>query len=117
VHLSPTDEDMEGSFDNDVLIGNPARNSILGQPGVDRIYGGGGEDSLDARDGVRDEVIQCGPPTKGPTVHGKGIKGRAALQGHAFLDTFDPQPIGCAEVTYGHPVPGLGKTEEHHPSQ
>ena len=25
VHLSPTDEDMEGSFDNDVLIGNSAR--------------------------------------------------------------------------------------------
>ena len=110
---------MEGSFDNDVLIGNAARNSILGQPGVDRIYGGGGEDSLDARDGVRDEVIQCGPPTR-PTVHGQGIgepRHRPGLSGHAFIDTFDPAPVGCAEVTYGHPVPGLGKTGEHHPSQ
>ena len=61
VRLAASDEDMEGSFDNDVLIGNGARNSILGQPGVDRIYGGGGEDVLDARDGVRDEVVQCSP--------------------------------------------------------
>ena len=34
VHLSPTDEDMEGSFDDDVLIGNGRANSMLGQPGA-----------------------------------------------------------------------------------
>jgi Ca2+-binding RTX toxin-like protein len=116
VHLAASDEDMEGSFDNDVLIGNAAKNSILGQPGVDRIYGGGGEDSLDARDGVRDEVIQCGPPTRRRPARGPGTRRRPA-EGHAFIDSFDPTPAGCAEVTFGHPVPGLGKTEEHHPSQ
>ena len=61
VRLADSDEDMEGSFDNDVLIGDGGQNSILGQPGDDRIYGGGGEDVLDARDGVRDEVVQCAP--------------------------------------------------------
>jgi Ca2+-binding RTX toxin-like protein len=115
VRLSDSDEDMEGSFDNDVLIGDGARNSILGQPGVDRIYGGGGEDTLDARDGVRDEVVQCSP--RGQTIHGPGIAARPKASGHAFIDSFDPSPVGCAEVTYGHPVPGLGKTGEHHPSQ
>ena len=54
VHLSPTNEDMEGSFDCDVLIGDGRANSMLGQPGVDRFYGGGGDDVIDARDGVRD---------------------------------------------------------------
>jgi Ca2+-binding RTX toxin-like protein len=116
VRLSSSDEDMEGSFDNDVLIGNGRANSILGQPGVDRIYGGGGEDVLDARDGVRDEVIQCSPRQQ--TIKGPGIKARAGgRSGHAFIDSFDPAPVGCAEVTVGHPVPGLGKTGEHHPSR
>jgi Ca2+-binding RTX toxin-like protein len=112
VRLAASDEDMEGSFDNDVLIGNGARNSILGQPGVDRIYGGGGEDVLDARDGVRDEVVQCSAVHV--TVRGGGI--RARPHGDAFVDKFDPAPVGCAEVIFGHPVPGLGKTGEHHPS-
>ena len=61
VRLARSDEDMEGSFDNDVLIGDGGHNAILGQPGVDRIYGNGGEDVLDARDGVRDAAIQCAP--------------------------------------------------------
>ena len=61
VRLDRSDEDMEGSFDNDVLIGDGGKNAILGQPGVDRIYGNGGEDVLDARDGVRDAAIQCAP--------------------------------------------------------
>jgi Ca2+-binding RTX toxin-like protein len=112
VRLAGSDEDMEGSFDNDVLIGNGARNSILGQPGVDRIYGGGGDDVLDARDGVRDEVVQCSLGQA--TIRGGGI--RARPNGEAFVDKFDPAPVGCAEVIFGHPVPGLGKTGEHHPS-
>ena len=60
VHLSATDEDMEGSFDNDVLIGDSGPNSMLGQPGEDVFIGNGGEDVIDARDGVRDKSIQCG---------------------------------------------------------
>ena len=36
---------------------------MLGQPGEDRFYGNGGEDIIDARDGVRDFSIQCGRGT------------------------------------------------------
>ena len=34
VHLSPTDEDMEGSFDWDILVGDGVANAMLGQPGA-----------------------------------------------------------------------------------
>ncbi|MDX6589464.1 MAG: hypothetical protein QOI84_738 [Solirubrobacterales bacterium] len=103
VRLSPTDEDMEGSFDNDVLIGNARANAMLGQPGEDRFYGNGGEDVIDARDGVRDKSIQCapGPPPKaGRPVHGRST-------GRAITDSFDPAPFKCAIVKHGTPVPGL----------
>ncbi len=104
VHLSPTDEDMEGSFDNDVLIGNGRANSMLGQPGEDVFIGNGGNDVIDARDGVRDVSIQCGagrPPKPGKPVRGKST-------GRALTDSFDPAPVKCATVKHGHPVPGLG---------
>jgi Ca2+-binding RTX toxin-like protein len=110
VHLSRTDEDMEGSFDNDVLIGDGRANSMLGQPGEDVFIGNGGEDVIDARDGVRDGSIQCGrgrPPTKKP--NGKGLtKPTGKPAGRALTDSFDPEPFNCAIVKYGHPVPGLG---------
>ena len=60
VRLDDSNEDMEGSFDNDVLIGDSGPNALLGQPGQDEFYGNGGDDIIDARDGVRDFVIQCG---------------------------------------------------------
>jgi Ca2+-binding RTX toxin-like protein len=109
VHLSPTDEDMEGSFDYDVLIGDGRANSMLGQPGVDRFYGEGGEDVIDARDGERDEVIQCG---RGRIVHkGKGANAQTFVHGtpagRALADPFDPAPVLCADSKHGHPVPGL----------
>jgi Ca2+-binding RTX toxin-like protein len=110
VHLSPTDEDMEGSFDNDVLIGNHRANSMLGQPGSDRFYGNGGEDVIDARDGVHDEYIQCGPGK--PPKPGKPPTGPST--GRALTDPFDPAPVKCATVVHGHPVPELGKTHSHH---
>jgi Ca2+-binding RTX toxin-like protein len=106
VHLSSTDEDMEGSFDNDVLIGDSRANAILGQPGVDSFYGGGGEDVIDARDGVRDESIQCGRG-KAPKP-GKPVRGKPA--GRALTDPFDPAPVLCAISKHGHPVKGLGHT-------
>ena len=103
VHLSPTDEDMEGSFDNDVLIGDGRANSILGQPGEDSFYGGGGDDVIDARDGVHDKSIQCG---RGKAAKpGKPIHGTPA--GRALTDPFDPAPVLCADSKHGHPVPGL----------
>jgi Ca2+-binding RTX toxin-like protein len=128
VHLAPSDEDMEGSFDNDVLIGNARENAMLGQPGRDVFVGNGGGDTIDARDGVRDESIRCGhaPPPKPRHPKGKGggkhkgqpggrrigvRSGSAARRAKgaslALVDPFDPRPIGCAEVTFGHPVPGL----------
>ena len=78
VHLSPTDEDMEGSFDNDVLIGDSRDNAMLGQPGEDIFFGNGGDDMIDARDGVRDNSIQCGRGRcrRRPPKHGRA-KGRA----------------------------------------
>jgi Ca2+-binding RTX toxin-like protein len=104
VHLSRTDEDMEGSFDNDVLIGNARANSMLGQPGEDEFFGNGGDDVIDARDGVHDEYVQCGRGK--PTAKGKPPHGRPT--GRAITDSFDPAPVECAAVKHGHPVPGLG---------
>jgi len=109
VHLSRTDEDMEGSFDWDVLIGDGRANSMLGQPGEDVFIGNGGDDVIDARDGVRDKSIQCGvgkPPTK--KRDGKGFTqptGKPA--GRALTDSFDPEPFNCSIVKTGTPVPGL----------
>ena len=109
VHLSRTNEDMEGSFDWDVLIGDGRANSMLGQPGEDVFIGNGGDDVIDARDGVRDFSIQCGkgkPPRKKPG--GKGMTkptGKAA--GRALTDAFDPEPFNCAITKHGTPVPGL----------
>jgi Ca2+-binding RTX toxin-like protein len=103
VHLSPTDEDMEGSFDNDMLIGDGGPNSMLGQPGQDIFIGNGGDDVIDARDGVRDFSIQCGagrPPEPGKPLRGKST-------GRALMDSFDPAPVKCAFRKYGEPVPGL----------
>jgi Ca2+-binding RTX toxin-like protein len=105
VHLSPTDEDMEGSFDNDILVGDGGPNAMLGQPGVDSFYGGGGEDVIDARDGVRDESIQCGRGSAPKP--GKPVRGVSS--GRALIDPFDPSPVLCAVAKHGHPVPGLGK--------
>lgn len=105
VRLSPTDEDMEGSFDNDVLIGNGRANSMLGQPGEDEFFGNGGEDVIDTRDGVRDKSIQCGPGK--PPKPGKPVRGIST--GRALTDPFDPAPVKCAVTKHGHPVPGLGR--------
>jgi Ca2+-binding RTX toxin-like protein len=116
VRLDPSNEDMEGSFDWDVLIGDGGPNAMLGQPGEDRFYGNGGDDVIDARDGVRDFSIQCGKgrPPKKITVRGKGGKaetreteGTGEPAGRAITDEFDPTPYNCAFVKYGTPVPGL----------
>ncbi|HEU4393637.1 MAG TPA: hypothetical protein VFR04_08390 [Solirubrobacterales bacterium] len=109
VHLSPTNEDMEGSFDWDVLIGDGRANSMLGQPGEDVFIGNGGDDVIDARDGVRDFSIQCGrgrPPKKKRDGKGK-TKPTGKPAGRALTDSFDPKPFNCTIVKHGTPVPGL----------
>jgi hypothetical protein len=116
VRLDPSNEDMEGSFDWDVLIGDSGPNAMLGQPGEDRFYGNGGDDIIDARDGVRDFSIQCGKgkPPKKITSRGKGgrkttreTRGTGKPAGRAITDKFDPKPYNCSFVKYGEPVPGL----------
>jgi len=109
VHLSPTDEDMEGSFDWDVLVGDGRANAMLGQPGADRFYGGGGEDVIDARDGTRDFSIQCGRG-RAPS-RGKPASGTA--EGRALTDPFDPGSVLCEITKHGHPVDGLGVADEN----
>jgi Ca2+-binding RTX toxin-like protein len=89
------DEDAEGSFDNDVLIGDSGPNVLLGQPGVDSFFGRGGKDVIVAADGVKDWYIQC------------GNKGHP--EGTAIIDSNDPEPQDCAKVIEGGHVQGLGK--------
>jgi Ca2+-binding RTX toxin-like protein len=111
VRLDDSNEDMEGSFDYDVLIGDGGKNAMLGQPGRDRFYGGGGDDVIDARDGVRDLFIQCG---RGKPVRLGGRRGsrgstviRGTPAGLALADSFDPPSTLCTDTNYGKPVPGL----------
>ncbi|HET9198283.1 MAG TPA: hypothetical protein VFN92_08535, partial [Solirubrobacterales bacterium] len=116
VRLDDSNEDMEGSFDYDTLIGDGQKNSLLGQPGKDRFYGMGGDDIIDARDGVKDFSIQCGrgEPPRQIKVRGKNgkpqireTKGTGQPAGRAITDSFDPSPYNCAFVKHGTPVPGL----------
>jgi hypothetical protein len=100
---------MEGSFDQDVLIGDKRPNAILGQPGPDSFYGGGGDDVIDARDGTRDVSIQCGGG--GPQRPGRPIRGVA--EGRALTDPFDPGSALCEFTKHGHPVDGLGNADEN----
>jgi Ca2+-binding RTX toxin-like protein len=98
VRLPRSDEDIEGSFDNDVLIGDAEDNVMLGQPGVDSFFGRGGNDVIVAADGVKDWYIQC------------GNKGRP--EGVAIVDSIDPEAQDCAKVVTGSTVAGLGKAAE-----
>ena len=114
VRLDPSDEDMEGSFDNDVLIGDSGPNAMLGQPGQDQFFGEGGEDIIDARDGVRDFSIQCGTGFYTHPPKPKGSKGpppepvlHGTPAGRALTDSFDPSPLLCSDVVVGTPVAGL----------
>ncbi len=114
VRLDPSDEDMEGSFDNDVLIGDSGPNAMLGQPGQDQFFGEGGEDIIDARDGVRDFSIQCGTGFYTQPPKPKGSKGpppepilHGTAAGRALTDSFDPAPLLCSDVVVGTPVAGL----------
>jgi Ca2+-binding RTX toxin-like protein len=95
VHLAPSNEDIEGSFDNDVLIGDAGPNLLLGQPGVDSFFGRGGDDTIVAADGVKDWYVQCGRD--------------GHPEGTAIVDSIDPAPRDCAKVGEGTPVAGLHK--------
>ncbi|MGA7396472.1 MAG: calcium-binding protein [Solirubrobacterales bacterium] len=96
VRIDRTNENIEGSFDNDVLIGDRRDNSLLGQPGRDIFYGGGGNDVINALDKVRDFVIDCGRRS-----------GSTKLAGVALRDKNDPLAPGCKKQKIGKSLPGL----------
>ena len=60
IRIHGSAEDLEGTFDWDILIGDERGNSLLGQPGKDRFYGLGGMDQINAYDRERDFFIDCG---------------------------------------------------------
>ncbi len=95
VRLDRSLEDIEGSFDNDVLIGDAGPNLLLGQPGTDSFFGRGGDDTIVAADGVKDWLIQCGRD--------------GHPEGTAIVDGIDPAAQDCATVSEGTPVAGLHK--------
>jgi hypothetical protein len=75
---------IDGGEGNDNLTGSATANDTLtGGPGVDSLFGRGGTNRLEARDGVRDAVINCGGA------------------GTAVIDPGDPTPVGCTTVTSG----------------
>ena len=106
---------MEGSFDNDILIGNGKPNAMLGQPGRDRFYGNGGEDIVDARDGVQrllDPVRRRRTAAKSRSGQGRqdrnarnpGHRPPRRPRPHRLLR---PQPLQLRLRKTRHPVPGL----------
>ena len=92
-------ENVEGSPDGDVIVGDGSANILLGRGGDDRLIGAGGADflvggtardeivggrgadRLYARDGSRDGELRCGPEPMRLDV--------------AKVDPGDPHPLGC----------------------
>ena len=122
VHLlSPTDEDMEGSFGPDILIGNHKGNAMLGQPGKDIFIGNGGDDVIDARDGVKDDSIQCGrghprvPAIPATKTHKRipPIPATGRPEGRALIDKSDPTPLPVRRRSPRHPRPRPERLNPH----
>jgi Ca2+-binding RTX toxin-like protein len=101
--ISGSVERIEGSPNGDILTGDGRPNVILGRGGDDEVHGAGGEDflvggqgsdaiygeagadRLYARDGRREEAIDCGPAGH--------IRGDVAV-----TDPEDPPAHNCAEA-------------------
>jgi Ca2+-binding RTX toxin-like protein len=108
--ISSSVERIEGSPNDDILTGDGGPNIILGRRGDDEIhgaaggdflvggqgsdavYGEAGADRLYARDGRRDEAIDCGPAA--PEV--SAIRGDVAV-----TDPGDPPAHDCTEAGSG----------------
>jgi Ca2+-binding RTX toxin-like protein len=72
-------DDVGSPDGRDVLLGGRSRDSLIGDTGRDKLLGRGGKDELDAKDGVRDLVIDCG----------------GGNDTHARRDHKDPDPVSC----------------------
>ncbi|MBK7861546.1 MAG: hypothetical protein IPJ65_23615 [Archangiaceae bacterium] len=59
-HLSASVEDLEGTEEGDVLVGDSRENHLLGRGGADVLAGRGGDDLLEARDRDRDRRLDGG---------------------------------------------------------
>jgi Ca2+-binding RTX toxin-like protein len=82
-------EDLEGSNQDDYLVGDGRNNQLLGHKGADSYFGLAGQDSLLANSGTRDLVINCGPDLDSAVID--------------FAEVGDPTPIECESVREGAP--------------
>ena len=74
-----TSEALEGSEGNDKMVGDSGNNTLFGHGGADIFLGKGGSDSIEAIDGEKDKLIDCGPG---------GDQGSSG-------DSDDPAPKSC----------------------
>jgi Ca2+-binding RTX toxin-like protein len=83
-------EDIEGSSQGDVLLGDAGPNQLLGRPGGDSYFAAAGDDSILANSGDSDTAIDCG-------------EGFDTAQIDIPTSTYsDPTPVGC-EAVYERP--------------
>jgi Ca2+-binding RTX toxin-like protein len=81
-------EDLEGSNQSDVLVGNEGENQLLGHKGADAFFALGGNDTILANSGSPDRVIDCGPGYDLATID---LASKAV----------DPAPVGCERIREG----------------
>jgi Ca2+-binding RTX toxin-like protein len=81
-------EDLEGSNQDDYLVGNGANNQLLGHKGHDSYFGLDGQDSILANSGTSDLVIDCGPDLDQAVIDLASVAP-------------DPTPIECESVREG----------------
>lgn len=74
-----TSESLEGSEGNDKMVGDSSNNTLFGHGGADIFLGMGGSDSIEAIDGEKDKLIDC------------GLGGDQGSSG----DSSDPKPKSC----------------------
>ncbi|MFL5834683.1 MAG: calcium-binding protein [Solirubrobacterales bacterium] len=82
-------EDLEGSENADVLLGDAGPNQLYGRAGPDAYYAAGGEDSILANSGDADVAIDCGADEDSATVDRPQYG--------------DPQPVECESVFEADP--------------
>ncbi len=71
---------LRGGRGRDYIPGGNGNDTLIGGPGFDALFGGKGRDRIKARDGHRDQVINCG---------------RGQDLGAAIDRRLDPSPISC----------------------
>lgn len=84
-------EDLEGSEQADLLVGDGGENQLLGHRGPDEFFAGAGADSILANSGDSDPVINCGADVDTATID---------IPSEQFADA---TPIECETVRQGKP--------------